>query len=114
MIMKTKAGSKPYQFEAVVGKLADRAENLLPSLREGASIHDAAMLVAMEEYRVVDSASAKIYAAIVTELFNRKRFEEFHQKRTLSSAMAHGYTSAAHSATALAKIEDDAVVIDHK
>lgn len=96
-------------FQSVVGKLADRAENLLPSLREGASIHDAAMVVAMEECQRIDSDSAKIYAAVVSELFSRKKLTEFFRKRTRLSATV-GYSFAAHSAAALEEIEKKAPV----
>jgi hypothetical protein len=82
----------PQNFESMVGKLADKAINLLPTLREGASIHDAAMLVVMETMRTIDSGASKVYASVVSELFQRKKLE-----RLLDSQSTSGYTSAAHS-----------------
>jgi hypothetical protein len=97
-----------------VDKLADEAETLLPHLREGASIHDAAMIIAFRECKIVNRDSAKIYAAIVVELFRRQRAEKAFQPSVPfpSASVESGYSFVAHSGAALAAIESKAPVFE--
>lgn len=84
--------------QAIVAKLADRAEQLRSSMHEDASNHDLAMVAVMEDFNEINSQSSKIYASVVAELFQREKFTEFQSRGGSFLSRSHAAQAAAEEA----------------